>query len=103
VWFGQHFRIQPNRFGLQRIQHDTAPIFAKLFNYPSIGQLFSEKEIGKLEEFFARLTVTDENLERVIRYGNQSEAEKATRASQAVKITLEFLRNLKEMQTANKK
>ena len=76
---------------------------AKLFNYPSIGQLFSEKEIGKLEEFFARLTVTDENLERVIRYGNQSEAEKATRASQAVKITLEFLRNLKEMQTANKK
>ncbi len=75
---------------------------AKLFNYPSIGQLFSEKEIGKLEEFFARLTVTDENLERVIRYGNQSEAEKATRASQAVKITLEFLRNLKEMQPAKK-
>lgn len=76
---------------------------AKLFNYPSIGQLFSEKEIGKLEEFFARLTVTDENLERVIRYGNQSEAEKATRASQAVKITLEFLRNLKEMQIEDKK
>lgn len=76
---------------------------AKLFNYPSIGQLFSEKEIGKLEEFFARLTVTDENLERVIRYGNQSEAEKATRASQAVKITLEFLRNLKEMQIEDEK
>jgi len=76
---------------------------AKLFNYPSIGQLFSEKEIGNLEEFFAKLTATDENLERVIRYGNQSEAEKASRASQAVKITLEFLRNLNEMQTANKK
>ena len=76
---------------------------AKLFNYPSIGQLFSEKEIGKLEEFFARLTVMDENLERVIRYGNQSEAEKATRASQAVKITLEFLQNLREMQIEDKK
>ncbi len=75
---------------------------AKLFNYPSIGQLFSEKEFGNLENFFAKLTVTDENLERVIRYGNQSEAEKATRASQAVKITLEFLRNLKEMQPAKK-
>jgi len=76
---------------------------AKLFNYPSIGQLFSEEEIGNLEEFFAKLTVTDENLERVIRYGNQGEAEKAARASQAVKITLEFLRNLNEMQAANKK
>ncbi|HXH70612.1 MAG TPA: hypothetical protein VNI60_09815 [Pyrinomonadaceae bacterium] len=76
---------------------------AKLFNYPSIGQLFGEKEVGELEDFFARLTATGENLERIIRYGNQSEAEKAARASQAVKITLEFLRNLKEMQTANKK
>ncbi len=76
---------------------------AKLFDYPSIGQLFSEKEIGKLEDFFAKLTATDENLERVIRYGNKSEAEKAARASQAVKITLEFLQNLKEMQIANKK
>ena len=76
---------------------------AKLFNYPSIGQLFSEEEIGNLEKFFAKLTATNENLERVIRYGNQSEAEKAARASQAVKITLEFLRNLNEMQAANKK
>jgi len=76
---------------------------AKLFNYPSIGQLFSEKEIGKLEEFLAKLIVTDENLERVIRYGNQSEAEKATQASQAVKITLEFLQNLREMQIEDKK
>ncbi len=76
---------------------------AKLFDYPSIGQLFSEKEIGKLEDFFAKLTATDENLERVIRYGNKIEAEKAVRASQAVKITLEFLQNLKEMQIANKK
>jgi len=76
---------------------------ANLFNYPSIGQLFSEKEFGNLENFFAKLTVTDENLERVIRYGNQSEAEKAARASQAIKITLEFLRNLNEMQTTNKK
>lgn len=76
---------------------------ARLFNYPSIGQLFSENETGKLEDFFHKLTATDENLERVIRYGNKSEAEKAARASQAVKLTLEFLRNLKEMQTTNRK
>lgn len=76
---------------------------AKLFNYPSIGQLFSEEEFGNLEKFFAKLNATGDNLERVIRYGNQSEAEKAARASQAVKITLGFLRNLYEMQTAEKK
>lgn len=76
---------------------------AKLFNYPSIGQLFSENETRGLEDFFAKLTATDENLERVIRYANQSEAQKASRASQAIKITLEFLRNLKEMQAGGKK
>lgn len=76
---------------------------AQLFNYPSIGQLFSETETAKLEDFFARLTATNENLERVIRYGTKSDAEQASRASQAVEITLEFLRSLKEMRTANKK
>lgn len=75
---------------------------AKLFNYPSIGQLFSENETGKFEDFLAKLTAADENLERVIRYGSKSESDKAARASRAVKVTLEFLRNLKQMQTANK-
>lgn len=76
---------------------------ARLFDYPSIGQLFGEKETAALEDFFAKLTATNENLERVIRYANQSEAEKAARASQAIKITLEFLRNLQETQTARTK
>lgn len=76
---------------------------ARLFSYPSIGQLFGEKEADTLEGFFAKLTATNENLERVIRYANQSEAEKAGRASQAIKVTLEFLRNLQEMQAAHKK
>ena len=76
---------------------------AKLFNYPSIGQLFSEKETEKLDNFFARLTTANEDLERVIRYGNKGEAEKAGRASEAVKITLEFLKNLEEMRTTEKK
>jgi len=76
---------------------------AQLFDYPSIGQLFSEKEVQSLEDFFAKLTTTNENLERVIRYANQSEAEKATRAFEAIKITLEFLRNLQKMQTPNQK
>lgn len=94
----------PNEAWISGLQSEfNQEDLAHLFNYPSIGQLFSEAEIGKLEDFFAKLTATDENLERVIRYGNKSEADKAARASQAVKMTLEFLRDLKEMQTANKK
>lgn len=73
---------------------------ARLFNYPSIGQLFSEKEPRGLEDFFAKLTATNENLERIVRYGNQTEAEKAARAARSVKITIEFLRKLQAMQTA---
>lgn len=76
---------------------------AQLFNYPSIGQLFSDKETRRLEDFFARLTATHENLERVIRYANPGEAEKAARASQAIKTTLEFLRNLQKTQTTNRR
>lgn len=76
---------------------------ARLLNYPSIGQLFSEEETHNLEGFFSKLAVTNENLERVVRYANQSESEKAARASRAVTITLEFLRNLQETQAANKK
>lgn len=72
---------------------------ARLFDYPAIGQLFSEPDNRRLNDFIVKLKTTDENLERVIRYAGQTEADKAARASQAVKITLEFLRRLQDRQT----
>lgn len=75
----------------------------KLFNYPSIGELFSEADPRRLNDFFARLSATRENLERVIRYGNRDEAERASKAANAVIVTLEFLQNLQKMRLETKR
>lgn len=70
---------------------------AKLYDYPSIGQLFSEPDTRRLDEFCQRLRSTRENLERVVRYGDRAEAERASRAIRAVEVTLEFLQSLQKM------
>ena len=70
---------------------------AKLFDYPSIGELFSEADPRRLNDFFARLSATRENLERVVRYGNRDEAERASKAANAVSVTLDFHQKLQKM------
>lgn len=77
--------------------HFTEEDLAKLYDYPSIGQLFSEPDTRRLDEFCQRLRATRENLERVIRHGDRSDAERATRAIRAVEVTVDFLQSLKEM------
>lgn len=70
---------------------------AKLFDYPSVGELFSTGDSRRFDEFCAKLASTRENLERIVRYGTRDEAERAGRAVRAVETTLEFLRNLQKM------
>lgn len=69
----------------------------KLLNYPAIGELFSEGDSRRLEDFCARLTATRAELERIVRYGSRAEAESAGRAARAVTVTLDFLRKLQQM------
>lgn len=75
----------------------------KLFNYPSIGELFSEADTRQLDDFCVRLTASGENLERIVRYGGRDEAERATRAARAVQVTLDFLQNLQKMRLTQQK
>lgn len=75
---------------------------SQIFNYPSIGQLFDDSDPQRLVVFRSRLTNTRENLERIIRYGNRDEANKAEKAARAVKITLEFLDTLQKMRLKQK-
>ncbi len=69
---------------------------SSLFNYPSIGQLFSETDLHSLQKFRAKMNQTFEDLERVIRRGSKEDAEKARRVADAIKITLEFLSTLEQ-------
>ena len=75
---------------------------SKLFDYPSIGELFSSSDTRRLDEFRAKMIATRENLERIVRYGSREEAEKATRAIKAVETTLEFIQNLQKMRLNQK-
>ena len=70
---------------------------SSIFNYPSLGQLFDSTDPRPLEEMRARLARTDEGLERVVRQGPKDEAERAARASRAVKVTLKFLDDLEQL------
>jgi hypothetical protein len=76
---------------------------AQIFNYPSIGQLFDNSDPLRLEVFRSRLSNTRENLERVIRYGNRDEADRAEKAARAVNITLDFLDRLQKMRVEQHK
>ncbi|HVE55812.1 MAG TPA: hypothetical protein VNB22_03225 [Pyrinomonadaceae bacterium] len=76
---------------------------AKLFNYPSVGELFSGSDSRRFDEFCAKLTTTRENLERIVRYGNAGEAERATRAVRGIEVTLEFLQTLQKMRQNGQK
>ena len=75
---------------------------SKLFDYPSVGELFSTSDTRRFDEFCARMTATRESLERIVRYGSREEAERATRAIKAVETTLEFLQSLQKMRQEQK-
>ena len=77
-------------------EHDSQDL-SKLFDYPSIGELFSTSDARRFDEFCARLSETRESLERVVRYGSREEATRATRAVKAVETTLEFLQSLQKL------
>jgi hypothetical protein len=76
---------------------------AKLFDYPSVGELFSTGDTRRFDEFCAKLAATRENLERIVRYGSRDEAERASRAVRAVEVTLEFLQDLQKMRQTSPK
>ena len=76
---------------------------AKLFNYPSIGELFSGNDSRRLDEFSLKLNTTRENLERIVRYGNRDEADRATRAIRGIEVTLDFLKTLQNLRQQENK
>lgn len=75
----------------------SAEDLAKIFNYPSIGQLFTESNASAFEDFRSRLISTRDNLEKVVRLGSRDEADKARTAVNGISVTLDFLQSLHQM------
>ena len=94
-------RNEKQKEGLDGGEQNSEDI-TKLFDYPSVGELFSTADTRRFDEFCARLNVTRDNLERIVRYGSRDESERATRAIKAVETTLEFLQSLQKMRQEQK-
>jgi plasmid maintenance system antidote protein VapI len=85
----------------QSAQYDVADL-AQIFNYPAIGELFSDNDGAKIEEFSTRLNSIRGDLERIIRHGNRAEADSALRANKGIETTLEFIYMLQKEQLEKK-
>lgn len=81
----------------ESVQGFTADDLARLFNYPSIGELFSDSDSAKLDSFRSRLASTRDQLEKVVRHGSREEADKAGVAIKGIDVTLDFLLSLDQM------
>lgn len=79
------------------------PDLSRLFDYPSVGELFSTADTRRYDEFCAKLAATRENLERIVRYGSREESARAALAVRAVEVTLEFLQTLQQMRQDSQK
>ncbi len=78
----------------------TPDDLAKLFHYPSIGQLFSSSDSNAINEFQSGLISTRDQLEKVVRLGGKEDADRANVVIRGVDVTLDFLSTLQQMRTS---
>lgn len=75
---------------------------ARLFHYPSIGQLFGESNTTAMGEFSSRMITTRDELEKIVRHGSREDADKAGVVIRSINVTLDFLTSLQEMRLNEK-
>lgn len=81
----------------KEISEFSAEDLAKLFHYPSIGQLFSGSNYVAIDEFKSGLVSTRDQLEKIVRHGSREDADKAGVVIKGINVTLDFLSSLQEM------
>lgn len=75
----------------------TSADVAALTHYPSLDQLFHERDSSALNAMKNRLETTFQNFERVILHGSKGDSERAQAASVAVRNALDFLQMLEQL------
>ena len=74
---------------------DAAAIdLSEFFKFPSLGRLFQGADRAPLEGMRSRLTLTSQNLERVIRQGGKTDADQAILISRSYQLALNVLDEL---------
>ena len=89
---------EPNASPGQSSQPEQDSDLSSLFNYPSLGRLFETLDSPALTEMRARMSVTNQDLERVVRQGSKDEAERAARILRAYQAAFKLLDDLADFQ-----
>lgn len=80
----------------------SAEDLAKLFHYPSIGQLFGDSNPTAIGDFRSRMVSTRDQLEKIVRHGSREDADKAGVVIKSINVTLDFLSSVQEMRLGEK-
>jgi hypothetical protein len=80
----------------------SAEDLAKIFHYPSIGQLFSDPTSAASDDFKSRMVSTRDQLEKVVRHGSREDADKAGVVINGINVTIDFLSSLQRMRVGEK-
>jgi hypothetical protein len=81
---------------------ERSKTLASIFNYPSLERLF-KGDGSELNEMRRLLTATNQELERVIRFGTKDEASSAMIISRAYSLTLSLLDEIESYQNSSEK
>lgn len=73
---------------------ETAETIKSLLHYPSLERVFDPTDARRLPALKQKMRSTIDDLERVVRRGSKDDAERAARAVEAFKVTLDFLDEL---------
>ncbi len=78
-----------------------AEIIKSLLNYPSLERVFDANAAQNLNSIKQKMRSTVDDLERVIRRGAKSDAEKAATAIKAIQTTLALLEEIEKSRHSN--
>lgn len=68
-----------------------------LLNYPTLEKVFDQQQPQNLSSFKQKIRQNITDLERIIRRGSQSEAEKSAKVIKAFQTTFDFMEELESI------
>lgn len=92
----------PREQSSEKAAEFSAEELAKIFHYPSIGQLFSDANSAALDDFRSRITSTRNRLENIVRHGSRQDADRAGVVVNGINVTLDFLLSLQKLRAGEK-
>ena len=87
----------------RKISPQEAELIESLLKYPTLETVFDMNGTPQLTELKRRMQATVDDLERVIRRGSKTDAQKASKVVEAYRIALNFLVDLETIRQTSRR